>query len=285
MYILNKFTDSLSLLGIIYFIKQLITLITICAIVALIIMSSIDILKSVGKPDELKKHFSTMIKRFLYCIILFLLPNIINIFFEITGTLNNESIDIWSDANSSNITTLRKIRDEELKADEILYNELLKQKQEENKKNVEKIRTELEKIKENNNNTSSSSADNQTYNLTRDEVVSLAISYVGKTPYVYGGNSLETGVDCSSFVQLIYKKFGVNLPRTAAEQSNSCTEVSLNNLKKGDLLFYSNGSNINHVTMYIGDDKVVHASSPRVGITISNISYRKAIKARSCIND
>ncbi len=119
----------------------------------------------------------------------------------------------------------------------------------------------------------------ETTSSSGSEIASFATQFVGN-PYVYGGTSLTNGADCSGFTQSVFANFGISIPRTAAEQSQSGTAVSLDELEPGDLLFYSDGSGIGHVTMYIGDDQVVHASTSSTGIIISDIGYRTPVSAR-----
>lgn len=111
-----------------------------------------------------------------------------------------------------------------------------------------------------------------------------AKQFVGNS-YVWGGTSLTKGADCSGFVLSVFKKYGVSLTHSSRAQANSGTAVSLSELKPGDLVFYGNGSGINHVAIYIGGGQVVHASSPRVGITISNMYYRTPVRARRILQD
>lgn len=128
----------------------------------------------------------------------------------------------------------------------------------------------------------------QTASALRDDMVKWAKSKVGNH-YVYGGTNPNCpywgrnasagkctgGTDCSGFTQAIYKQFGMTIPRTAAAQCSAFSHIKKSELKKGDLLFYNDKSgNIGHVSMYIGNGKVVHASSSSTGIVISNISYR-----------
>ncbi len=114
----------------------------------------------------------------------------------------------------------------------------------------------------------------------RQDICRYAVQFVGN-PYVWGGASLTNGADCSGFTMRVYAKFGYSLPHSAASQSNYGKAVSISNLKPGDLLFYkgSNGS-ISHVTMYIGNGQVVHASSAKTGIKISSVGYRTPCCAR-----
>lgn len=114
------------------------------------------------------------------------------------------------------------------------------------------------------------------------EIASYAQKFVGN-PYVYGGTSLTNGADCSGFVQSVYKHFGISIPRTSASQSGAGKKVSLDNLKEGDLIFYARNGRVNHVAMYIGGGQVVHASSPKTGIKISNYKYRTPYCARRIV--
>ncbi|MCI8510856.1 MAG: C40 family peptidase [Lachnospiraceae bacterium] len=119
----------------------------------------------------------------------------------------------------------------------------------------------------------------------RETIVNNALSYIGNA-YVYGGNDPNTGVDCSGFTRYILSHAaGVYLNRTAAAQSSQGRTVSAENARPGDLVFYSNGSSINHVAIYIGNGQVVHASNERVGITKSNMYYRTPAKIVNVLGD
>lgn len=111
------------------------------------------------------------------------------------------------------------------------------------------------------------------------DLAQRAVQYVGH-PYVYGGTSLTNGTDCSGFTMLLMKKYGVKLPHSARSQSRMGVEVSMSALQPGDLVFYSDSTGVNHVTVYIGNGQVCHASNPRSGIKISEINYRKPTCAR-----
>lgn len=103
-----------------------------------------------------------------------------------------------------------------------------------------------------------------------EKVVETAMKYLGN-PYVYGGTSLTNGTDCSGFTQGVMKIHGVTIPRTASDQSKVGTLITKENLQKGDLLFFgSSTSTISHCGIYIGDGKMIHASTPSTGIIISN---------------
>lgn len=108
-----------------------------------------------------------------------------------------------------------------------------------------------------------------------EEIVKYAKKYLGYD-YVYGGTSPKTGFDCSGFTFYIYKQFGYNLSRSSGGQANDGTKVSKDELKPGDLVIYKNTSltAIGHVGIYIGDNKMIHASEPGVGVTITDIDSK-----------
>lgn len=106
-------------------------------------------------------------------------------------------------------------------------------------------------------------------------IVEYAKQFLGNR-YVWGGSSLTGGTDCSGFTMSLYRKYGYSLPHNAAAQAGVTRSVS--SPKPGDLFFYSNGSRINHVAMYIGGGMVIHASNPRDGIKISTAYYRHPVK-------
>lgn len=109
------------------------------------------------------------------------------------------------------------------------------------------------------------------------QIADFATQHVGN-PYAYGGSSLTTGADCSGFVMAVYSSFGISLPRTAYDQSNSGTQVSLDYLQPGDLIFYGYGS-ITHAALYIGNGQIVHAMNEAMGINISSYTFMPIIKA------
>lgn len=118
----------------------------------------------------------------------------------------------------------------------------------------------------------------------RVDICQYAKEFLGN-PYVWGGTSLTKGADCSGYVMSLYKKYGVSLPHSSRAQANCGTTIKVSEAQPGDLIFYGKGKTINHVAMYIGGGQVIHASSPKTGIRISNVSYRTPFKAVRILQD
>ena len=106
-------------------------------------------------------------------------------------------------------------------------------------------------------------------------VAEFACQFVGN-PYVWGGTSLTNGADCSGFVMSVYANYGVSLPHSSsADRSVGSAVNGLENAQPGDIICYSG-----HVAIYIGDGQIVHASTAKTGIIISNASYRSILSIR-----
>ncbi len=106
-------------------------------------------------------------------------------------------------------------------------------------------------------------------------VAEYACQFVGN-PYVWGGTSLTNGADCSGFVMSVYSNFGVSLPHSStADRTQGYAVDGLANAQPGDLVCYSG-----HVAIYIGNGQIVHASSSKTGIIISNADYKKVLAVR-----
>ncbi len=110
-------------------------------------------------------------------------------------------------------------------------------------------------------------------------IVKYALQFTGN-PYVWGGNSLTDGCDCSGFVKLVYQHFGVALPRHSGDQANVGTTVGMNELQPGDLLFFSRGAKIGHVAMYAGSGMIVHAKGTKYGIVYEKLGENPVICKR-----
>ncbi len=121
---------------------------------------------------------------------------------------------------------------------------------------------------------------------TGADIAKYALGYVGKCPYVWGGDSLTTGVDCSGFIVQVYKAFGHSLgTRTSFGMRSIGKEVSLANAKAGDIICYSG-----HVALYLGNNKIVHAKDYKYGIVTDPVYYSgngtgpKVLTVRRIIN-
>lgn len=105
----------------------------------------------------------------------------------------------------------------------------------------------------------------------RNQIVMYAKQFEGN-PYVYGGTSLTNGIDCSAFTRAIYANFGYKLPRNVKAQFYIGKTVSVNQLLPGDLVLYHNeDGSVYHVTMYIGNNMLIHAGTPQTGIQITKM--------------
>lgn len=126
-----------------------------------------------------------------------------------------------------------------------------------------------------NSSTQSSPAITVSGSGTGSDVANYGLKFVGN-PYVYGGTSLTNGTDCSGFVMGVYANFGVSLPHSSAGDRNVGYDVgSIDNAQPGDLICYSG-----HVALYIGNGQIVHASTSKTGIIVSNASYRQPLAVR-----
>ena len=111
----------------------------------------------------------------------------------------------------------------------------------------------------------------------RGEIVRSARSFIG-VPYLWGGNT-QDGLDCSGFTMAVYRLNGLNLPRSSREQFEAGRFVGRDELREGDLVFFSAAGKVSHVGVYIGDEQFIHA--PGRGRTISTGSFRSGYFQRN----
>ena len=144
-----------------------------------------------------------------------------------------------------------------------------KQREEEERKRQQEEEQKRQEEANNNNNNSDEEEDTTVpSNPKGQDIVDYALQFVGN-PYVWGGNSLTEGCDCSGFVHLIYKHFGYTLPRYSMSFLNVGVEVSREDIQPGDIVVYEKKNGVGHVAIYIGNGKIVEAQSTKAGITSS----------------
>ncbi len=125
------------------------------------------------------------------------------------------------------------------------------------------------------NSTYNDTSENKTEAGERDQnessLMEVAMDYMG-VPYRFGGSTLR-GIDCSAFVQRVFRYFSIDLPRTAREQFKAGVKISKRELRIGDLLFFKTYARYpSHVGIYIGEGKMIHASSRSKKVTVSSIN-------------
>lgn len=159
-------------------------------------------------------------------------------------------------------------------------------KQEENK--VEKINVNTEDLEVISNNevysiNLAAQEESTPYNeIISNQVVNYALKFVGG-PYVYGGNSLTNGTDCSGFTKLVFANYGVYLPRSAPEQAYAGIHVDINDIMPGDIVVSGYDGIVCHAALYIGNGKLVHALNSDVGIVVTNIDIMPVIDVRRVV--
>ncbi len=124
------------------------------------------------------------------------------------------------------------------------------------------------------------SQENATASRSRTQMVRNSLRYIG-TPYVWGGNDVNNGIDCSGFVKQLYGTLGLNLPRTAAEQALVGQKIErLEDLKIGDRLYFwdRRRGKIGHTGMYAGGGLFVHSSSGHKGVATDDLRHGNWLK-------
>ncbi len=122
--------------------------------------------------------------------------------------------------------------------------------------------------------------DSRGVDFVREKLVSTAQSFLG-VPYLWGGNSADTGFDCSGLTMTVYRLNGLVLPRSSKEQFSLGNDVAYSSLRKGDLVFFAwSGGKVSHVGLYIGGNKFIHAPGKGKKIRIDSLEagyFRRAL--------
>lgn len=115
--------------------------------------------------------------------------------------------------------------------------------------------------------------------ITGKEIAEYAMKFLGN-PYVYGGSSLTSGADSAGFVKAVYNSFGFVLPHSSEAIRNIGNDIPLAKVELGDIVCYAG-----HVAIYVGDGNVIHSSTPKSGIKVSNMYYREPLCVKRIISD
>jgi len=156
-------------------------------------------------------------------------------------------------------------------------------KEEEERKERERIAAEQEAARKKAMEAGNSYSLENTTQL-RQDIVNFACQYVG-LKYVMGGNSLETGTDCSGFTKLIYGHFGYAIDRTPSGQyNNNGRLVTYAEAQPGDIIIYGKNGVCTHAAIYIGDGKIIHAANSRQNTYIGNATYNTIMGVKNIID-
>ena len=130
-------------------------------------------------------------------------------------------------------------------------------------------------------------ADTPLNSPAREQMVSIIKNTLG-TPYKWGGNNPQRGFDCSGLMQYVHKNAGLIIPRTTAKQRDNSYTINYNQLQPGDMLFFKINRKTNHVGMYIGNRKFIHAPSTGKKVTIATMDssywHKRFVKFGTYIN-
>ncbi len=290
----QTYCNDSNVLSIFLFIKSVMNIIKIVVPIILIIMSMLDILKVVVSTDKDSKIIpKKTLDRFASAIFVFLIISITDTFLSLFGQQKVGLTNCWVGATKENIANLKE--------KEALVTAKKDSAKDKNSIAVGKLNTKIRKRLKKASSLSSSKATTDNKDEDMDtvitkqstngscivnlsagngtKIVEKAMEYVGN-PYVYGGNSLTGGIDCSGFTKAIMAMFGAEIPRTSYEQATVGQAVSsLKEARAGDLIIYPN-----HVAIYDGKGGIVHAANSQLGITTSsNASYNTILAIRRII--
>lgn len=288
--------NSSGILNVIYLVKSALNIITIAVPIILIVMSMLDVIKLIGKADvKIGDTLKKIINRLIAAALVFLAVPILNLGMSILG--ENTSIKLskcWINATPDTIATLKEEEEKAALEEEKNQTDNKDETEEEKRKQALALRKSLE-VEWSSTSSNEGVADSSTLVQVTEgscvptgrpyannvdvgqEIVNEARKYLNhRVPYVWGGTSLETGVDCSGFVQQIMKKFGADISRTTYTQVNDGQFVGydLSNAKPGDIVVFDG-----HVGIYSGNGMMVHASQEGTDVIESAARHSTAIQA------
>ena len=200
-------------------------------------------------------------------------------------TVTDESVDGWVEVSieegegyvsADYVTLSTEFVQAESKEEEAAR---LAKEEAERKAAEEAAKKAAEKSSKSSSSSSSTSGGTSTYNAPSGSdgaaVANFASQFVGN-PYVAGGTSLTNGADCSGFVMSVYAQFGVSLPHSSGAMRGCGYEVGTDQMQPGDIVCYSG-----HVAIYVGNNTIVHASTPSSGIKFTSpIDYKPVLSVR-----
>ena len=121
----------------------------------------------------------------------------------------------------------------------------------------------------------------------REQMVGIIKTTLG-TPYKWGGNNPQRGFDCSGLMSYVHKNAGLKIPRTTAQQRDNSRTIDYAQLQAGDMLFFKTGKKTNHVGMYIGNRKFIHAPSSGKHVTVASMDssywHKRFVKFGTYLN-
>ncbi len=266
-------------------VRRSLTLIQIVVPIVLIIAGTIELIKLTLNPDDDKKGKKRLLNSFMSAVIIFFIPLLINLLVNIIYEYGE--VGIYND-NGLSVLRISSCWNEVEQVQNSM--DSVRENGGSNSKTIKSEEsTKKSTLGSTNNYTNSSSGNSSAidyYSQSNNtelgnSVISYAKQFLGN-PYVWGGNSLTSGTDCSGFVHLIYEHFNVNVPRSSSSLRTVGKEIpNLSSARAGDIICY-NG----HVALFMGDgNKIIHASNPKSGIKISeNASYRTILSIRRVID-
>lgn len=257
----DSICETAASLQAIYVIKNMFYLIRIVAPIILIVMGMLDVLKmiSASNPNQIAQG-GRIIRRMFAAIAVFLVLLILDSVLNLLGKVKFSSSQCWNDATKQMVEAKYKQEELERKALDSAQSESLDSKKPQKSnggidynENNDDDDSDDDSYDNDDDNYDSDDDDDSENGSEGDKIIAYAKKFVGNR-YVYGGNDLNNGIDCSGFVMQVYAHFGHSLPRTSYEQCEQGKTVNgLENAKKGDILcFYDKNGRFGHVALYAG---------------------------------